>query len=197
MDAHSLSILEYRQVIEKLMAHTSNGIGREFASELMPLPYPETVVRRLQETREARHLRDEGGGIPLGGIKDVRETLERARIETRLSPSELLDLMHTTGAARRLRQFLLNRREECPMLGEMGTNLPVMQIVEQRINECISEGGDVRDSASPELARVRSTLKITHNRLNDRLQSLLSSDKSKLHRRQRQPPLEPNTTVRM
>lgn len=179
MDAHSLSILEYRQVIEKLMAHTSNGIGREFASELMPLPYPETVVRRLQETREARHLRDEGGGIPLGGIKDVRETLERARIETRLSPTELLDLMHTTGAARRLRQFLLNRREECPMLGEMGTNLPVMQIVEQRINECISEGGDVRDSASPELARVRSTLKITHNRLNDRLQSLLSSDKSK------------------
>ncbi len=178
MDAHSLSILEYRQVIEKLMAHTSNGIGREFASELMPLPYPETVIRRLQETREARHLRDEGGGIPLGGIRDIRETLERARIETRLAPSELLEVMHTTGAARRLRQFLLNRREECPMLGEMGTNLPVMQIVEQRINECISEGGDVRDSASPELARVRSTLKVTHNRLNDRLQSLLSSAKS-------------------
>lgn len=179
MDAHSLHILEYRHVIEKLMAHTSNGIGREFAAELMPLPYPETVVRRLQETREARTLRDEGGGIPLGGIKDIRETLERARIETRLAPVELLDTANTAEAARRLRQFLLNRREQCPMLGEMGTNLPVMQIVEQRITQCIADGGDVRDSASPELARVRSTLKITHNRLNDRLQSLLSSEKSK------------------
>src|SRR5579862_9674808 len=127
MDAHSLHVLEYRKVLDRLVAQTSNGIGRDFAAQLEPLPYPETVVRRLQETREARLLRDQDSGMPLGGIHDIRETLERARIETRITPHELLDVAHTVGAARRLRMYLLNRQEKVPLLAEMAANLPVLQ----------------------------------------------------------------------
>jgi DNA mismatch repair protein MutS2 len=177
MDAHSLHVLEYRKVLERLVAHTSNGIGREFAAQLEPTPYPETVLRRLQETREARSLRDRDAGLPLGGIHDIRQVLERARLETRLTGHELLEVMHTAEAGSRLRAYLLNRRETCPLLAEMASNIPTLQIVEQRIGECLREGGEVRDSASPELARIRSQLKVTASRLNDRLQSLLASDK--------------------
>ena len=120
MDAHSLHILEYTKILNRLTAHTSNGIGREFASQLQPLPYPETVLRRLQETREARLLRDHDSGMPLGGIRDVRPNLERARIETQLTGMELLEVMHTVGAARRLRQYLLNRQEKIPLLAGAG-----------------------------------------------------------------------------
>ena len=122
MDAHSLQLLEYRKILDRLAAHTSNGIGREFAQQLEPLPYPETVTRRLQETREARNLRDHDSGMPLGGIRDIRETAERARIAARLSPHELLEIMHTAGAARRMRMFLLNRADKCPLLAEMGND---------------------------------------------------------------------------
>jgi DNA mismatch repair protein MutS2 len=177
MDAHSLHVLEYKKVLSRLLAHTSNGIGREFAEQLEPLPYPETVTRRLQETREARYLRDNESGLPLGGIHDIRQTLERGRIQTRLSGFELLNVMHTVAAARRLRMFILNRREHVPLLAEMASNLPLLQLVETRIEACISESGEVRDSASPELSRLRSQIKVTHGRLNDRLQSILSSEK--------------------
>lgn len=179
MDAHSLKILEYSKVIARLAAHTSNGIGREFAEQLEPLPYPETVTRRLQETREARMLRDHDSGIPLGGIHDVRATVERARIGTRLTPRELLEVLYTVSAARRLRMYILNRQEKCPLLAEMATNIPILQIVESRIETCISESADVRDSASAELGRVRSALKITSQRLTDRLQSILASERSR------------------
>jgi hypothetical protein len=43
MDTHSLHMLEYKKVLDRLVAHTSNGIGREFASQLEPLPYPVTA----------------------------------------------------------------------------------------------------------------------------------------------------------
>src|SRR5215469_16789938 len=119
MDAHSLHVLEYRKVLDRLIGHTSNGIGREFASQLEPLPYPETVTRRLQETREARQLRDHDSGLPLGGIHDIRETTERARVGTRLTPHELLDVMHTANAGRRMRMYLLNRQDKYPLLAEM------------------------------------------------------------------------------
>src|SRR5581483_2568185 len=147
------------------------------AAQLEPLPYPETVVRRLQETREARLLRDSDSGMPLGGIHDIRETVERGRIGTRLTPHELLDVMHTVGAARRLRTYLLSRQDKCPLLAEMASNLPILSHLEQRIEECINENAEVRDTDSAELARLRSQLKVVHSRLNDRLQSLLSSDK--------------------
>ena len=181
MDPHSLRILEYPRVLERLVAHTSNGIGREFASQLEPLPYPETVVRRLTETREARHLREHDSGIPLGGIRDIREALERARIQTQLSGYELLEVMHTAGAARRIRVYILNRREKVPMLAEMATNLPILQLLEQRIEAAIAEGGDVRDTASPELSRIRSAIKTATHRLNDRLQGILSGERHKTH----------------
>lgn len=179
MDAHSLHVLEYTKILERLTAHTSNGIGREFASQLQPLAYPETVLRRLQETREARELRDHDSGMPLGGIRDIRPNLERARIETQLTGMELLEVMHTVGAARRLRQYLLNRQEKIPLLAEMATNLPILQLLEQRIENSLSEGGAVKDSASAELGRLRNQIKVSSNRLNDRLQGLLSSDRTK------------------
>ena len=177
MDAHSLHILEYKKVLARLLAHTSNGIGREFAEQLEPLPYPETVLRRLQETREARAIRDGDSGLPLGGIHDIREALERARIGTRLTGHELLDVAHTAGSGRRMRLYLLNRRDKYPLLAEMATNLPILQIMESRIESCIAENAEVRDSASPELARIRSQMKVVHSRLTDRLQSMLASEK--------------------
>lgn len=181
MDAHSIHVLEYRKIIDRLVAHTSNGLGREFAQQLEPLPYPETVIRRLQETREARELRDSDSSFPLGGIHDIRETAERARIQTRLSGHELLTVMHTVSAGRRLRMFLLNRQEKAPLLAEMASNLPILQIIESRIEHAVSEAGDVRDSASPELGRLRSAIKIASARLNDRLQSILSSDRTRTY----------------
>jgi DNA mismatch repair protein MutS2 len=181
MDAHSLHVLEYRKIIERLVSHTTNGMGREFAAELMPLPYPETVLRRLQETREARHLRDHDNGLPLGGIHDIRTTADRARIETRLTAHELLHVAQTVRAGRQVRQYMLNRKESIPLLAEMATNLPILQILENRIEEAISDGGEVRDSASPELARIRGQIKVTHNRLNDRLQAILNGEKHRTH----------------
>jgi DNA mismatch repair protein MutS2 len=177
MDAHSLHILEYRRVLERLGEHASNSIGKDFAAQLEPLPYPETVLRRLQETREARALRDGDSGLPLGDIHDIRDVIARARIGTRLVPREMLDVMHTASAGRRMRLYLLNRREKYPLLAEMATNIPMLQILEQRVGSAISEGAEVRDSASPDLARLRSQLKAAQARLNDRLQGILGSEK--------------------
>lgn len=179
MDIHTLHILEYSSILELLSAHTTNSIGRDFAAQLEPVSYPETVVRRLQETREARDLRDMDGGMPLGGVYDIRSALDRARIETQLTGREIVEVRYTLEAARRLRSHLLNRRERAPLLAEMAANLPVLSPVESRIESGLNDTGEVKDSASPELARLRSQIKVNQNRLTDRLQSILSSERYK------------------
>jgi len=177
LDTHTLKVLEWQKVLDRLAAHTSNRMGREAALALTPSAFPEVVERRLQETREAREILDHDAGMPLGGIRDVRETVERAAIELRLTPHELLDVAQTLSSAQRLRTFLLKRAEKCPLLAEIAGDTPVPPNIQSRIEESIADNGEIRDSATPELARIRSQQKIVHSRLMDKLNNLLASDR--------------------
>lgn len=179
MDSHTLRVLEYVRVLDKLAAHTSNSMGREAALALEPSTYPEIVRRRLQETREAKLLLSQDTGMPLGGIHDIREPVDRAAIGGRLIPRELLDISNTASSSRRLKQFLQKRNEDCPLLSEIAHNIPVFPQIEQKVEESIAETGDVKDTATPELARTRSEMKVAHSRIMEKLNSLLSSEKYK------------------
>lgn len=177
MDDHSLRVLELPRVLDRLAAHTTNTMGREAALALAPSPHREVVGRRLQETREARHLRNHDAGMPLGGIRDIRQIVARAAIEQQLTPAELLDVGHTVSAARRLRTYLYRHAEQCPLLAEMAGNMPIPNGLETRIEECIADNGEVRDTASPELQRTRADKKVAHARLLDKLNSILASER--------------------
>jgi DNA mismatch repair protein MutS2 len=179
MDGHTLRVLEYQRVLDRLASHVSNSMGREAALALAPSSFPEIVARRLQETREARGLVDLETGMPLGGIHDVREPVERAAIGGRLAPVELLDIAHTAGAARRLKVYLQKRSDTYPLLAEIAGNIPLFPLMEQKIEESIADNGDVRDSATPELARIRGQLKVAHSRLMEKLNNLLGSERYK------------------
>lgn len=177
MDEHSLRVLEYPRIIELLAERTSNPMGREAALALTPSSLPEVVQRRLRETAEACQLLEKGNGMPLGGIRDIREAVNRAAIEMLLTPTELLDVAQTVASAQRLRAFLLKQAESAPTLAEIAGNIPIVPGLAARIEECISEGGDVRDTATPELARIRSGKRIAHSRLMEKLNSILASER--------------------
>jgi len=177
VDEHSLKVLELPRVLDLLASHTTNSMGYEAALAVTPSPHAEVVARRLQETREARHLRDHDSGLPLGGIRDIRDSLRRAEVEQQLTPIELCDIGQTIAAARRLRAYLIHRAEACPLLAEIAANMQAPTGLDARISECISENGEVRDTASPELGRVRADRKATHSRLLDRLNNVLASER--------------------
>ena len=177
MDTNTLRVLEYSRVLERLAAHCSNSMGREAALELEPSVFPEVVARRLQETREARFLLDNDNGIPLGGIHNIRETVEHAAINYPLSTREMLDVAFTVSAARRLKNYLLKRTDTVPLLCEIAGNIPPLINLDTRIEQAIADNGEVKDSATPELGKTRTDLRITHSRLMDRLNSMISSDR--------------------
>ncbi len=177
MNAHSLKVLEYRKVLDRLAAHTSNRLGHEAAFALTPTHLLEIVLRRLKETREAKSLLDSDTGMPLGGIHDIRAIVERAQKTQVLTAGELLDVGATAAASRRLKTYLLKRAEIVPLLAEIAGNIPQFPMIESAVADSISDGGEVRDSATPELARVRGQLKVVQARLRERLNTILGSEK--------------------
>ena len=178
MDAHTLLVLQYPQVLELLERCTATPQGRQFAAALTPSPWPETVAERLRETAEARTVLHAAGGFPFAGISDVGPLVRSAELERQLTPTELLAVMRTVAAGRQLRSFLHARAAVAPLLAGLAAGLPLLPILEQRIEESVSSEGEVKDTASPELRRLRTQIGIVTQRLTNKLNEILASSRS-------------------
>jgi DNA mismatch repair protein MutS2 len=177
MNAHTLQVLDYDAVRQKLAAYCTTPMGAERARRIVPSTDLHTIRLLLQQTSEARRLIDLAEEMSLRGVQDVRPAVSRARVGGVLTPEELLSIADTLEAARRLRTFLLAREEKCASLCVLARQLEPLPDVVSEIRRCLREDATVADSASPELARIRQRLRQLHSRITERLQATLNSSR--------------------
>ena len=175
MDERSLERLEYPKIIELLAAQASFSLGAERCRALRPVTDPEAVRRRQAETEEAARLLEREGEIPLGGLADLRRSLQRAAKGGVLSPEELLAVASTLRGARRLRGFLLHREGSAPLLAERAERLRPQPAIEEAVAAAITEDGRVRDEASPRLAALRRQRADLEEAIRRRLEEMIRS----------------------
>lgn len=151
------------------------SLGIEKALDMQPGDVAADVQRRLDEASEARHMLSVKGGIPLGGITDIRPALKQVAIGGSLEAEQLLSVSGTAAAGRSLKAFLSKAdRETWPLLTGYGTLLGVFQSLENEIANAIAPNGSVLDSASPELARVRSRKRTADARQREKLNAIIT-----------------------
>ena len=177
MNAHTLRVLEYDAIRQKVVAHCATPMGAERARQMTPRTDEEAIRVALQQTSEARRLIDLAEEMPLRGVQDVRSAASLARAGGILPPESLLSIADTVESARRLRSFLLTREEKCPALCVLARQLEPLPEVVNEVRRCLREDATVADSASPELARIRQRLRRLHSRITERLQATLNSSR--------------------
>ncbi|WP_035286482.1 endonuclease MutS2 [Brevibacillus massiliensis] len=172
-----LKTLEYDKVIALLVDKASSLLGKERAGNARPFTNIEEVRLALQATDEASTVLRVKGSVPLGGIRDIRGPIQRARLGSILSPSELLDVASTIFSGRRLKQFLLDvsQTEPLPLLQALAENIEGLREIETEIRRCIDENGEIVDSASPELRSIRQEIRGLEARVRERLEQMIRS----------------------
>ena len=113
--------------------------------------------------------------IPMAGARDVRERVAAAARGSVLTPFELMDVAGLCRAATLARRALTRVADDVPLLANIAAGIPDLGPLRVIIEEAIDDQGAVRDSASPELASIRRELIAAHERLQQRLQSLMGS----------------------
>ena len=168
--------LEFDAVRGQLARHASFSAGRELALDLLPSSEVDEARRRLAATSEALRLPGLRPGLHLGGVHDVRPSAERGRVGGVLGPEELLDVASTVRSARAWRRGLATLRDETPTLLELAeVYLSDHAGLAEDIQAAIGEGGDILDSASPALGRLRTELRGAHDRLVSRLREIMAA----------------------
>ena len=153
----TLDRLEWPEVVERLrrLARTPRGRIRCEADDSLFEEELSEARARLAETSEARAILDAGSLPPLDGVRDQARVLGRLRKEGMLTGEELLGLRSTLGAIHETSRFLLGRAEEAPLLADWANCLLDHSELEAEIDAALEADGEVRDSASPDLATAR------------------------------------------
>ncbi len=172
MAATILDTLEYTQVQRMLAERCQFSLAIERAQELGPTSKPDIVAYLLDVTSEAVELLESRPGFSVGGIKDIRERVERAVIGSTLQPTDLLDILDSVSAARELRRsfFRLEDRDtRFPHFSEFIGFVADLPGLEADLQRSISDHGSVLDSASDELASIRRRLRAAQSRAAERI----------------------------
>lgn len=177
MDPKTLSVLEYPKILERLTSHCDFSASVELARKLEPTTSVDLARARQAETSEARHLFTTHE-VTIGGARDIRPQVDMAARGGVLEPADLLEVKNTLIAMRTLKQTLGRTSEETPRLSEIALSLPSTLGLVDAVSRTISERGEVLDSASPKLASIRSELRVSHDRLMNRLQKYLTDSKT-------------------
>ncbi|MEK3725088.1 endonuclease MutS2 [Paenibacillus sp. FSL H8-0034] len=175
MNTKILKTLDFSAIIHKCANHAATSLGKARLEELLPSGDFEVVKQRLKATDEAVNVNRLKGSAPFGGIRDIHQSVHRARIGGTLNPAELFDIANTIFGGRRLKRFLEQVQEEylTPLLVALAEGIGELKSIEDRIKLCIDDNAQVMDSASPELARIRQELRSSETRARDRLEQMV------------------------
>ncbi len=172
-----LAKLDFGAVLERLAGRCRFGVAADRARQLGPSADHETVAYLLDVTAEAVDLLTSFPEVTIGGPRDIRGLTERAQKGGRLQPADLLLVQDTITASRNLRRAFLRLPEaesRYPHLLGFVDHLVELPDLETAINRSIGPRGDVLDTASDELARIRRDVRVAQSRLMDRLNALVS-----------------------
>jgi DNA mismatch repair protein MutS2 len=174
MDDNSLQLLEYHGLLELVAAQAQSEPGAVRCLNLRPDLTAEQILESWTLIDEAKHILGVEGAPPLSDFSDVTPLLDRLKVEgVMLRPTELLLILRVVRTSRLVRTFLLEH--DTRLLGAVAVQLPLMKELEQSMLRSIGPDGEILDTASPELARIRREQGGLRDNIKTRLTELMRS----------------------
>jgi DNA mismatch repair protein MutS2 len=174
MDRHTLSSLEYDEIVSLLKGFTSSELGRRECEQIRPLFDSRQVNKLLAEVTAIKEILEGKVDLPLHGMADIEPILQRARIEGAiLPPHDLLAMAASVRASSSLKRFFRALDEHFAPLKEIGEAFSAPAHLAQEIEQAIGPSGEIYDEASPHLKDLRGKIKKLREAIQERLEALV------------------------
>ncbi|MYD08638.1 MAG: endonuclease MutS2 [Chloroflexi bacterium] len=171
----TLSTLELHKILQDLSSYTTFGAGEEFAIELYPSTELEEAQLWQRETAEAVALLEERSSISLRGARDVRDPVVKSLRGVVVEPSTLLDIRYTLRRGTSLKRTLGRMRASFPLLSDLANEIEDCAELQRLIEKTVDDNAEIKDTASARLAIIRRDLKVAFDRLQNKLNRIVTS----------------------
>jgi dsDNA-specific endonuclease/ATPase MutS2 len=177
-----LNKLEYPRIIELLGSYATTYLGKSRIERLEPLTDRETIRHRLKETAEACRLLARGGHPPMPSLEGLETLMPLLGTGYVLSEQEFGYLAQFLRSCEQLQQYMAAKKTESPLVAGYGMSMFDLKPLRVAIEACIDRGRIV-DTASSELHKLRKIIRTSEEKLQKKLEGLLSKHSASLQER--------------
>jgi len=154
---HKTEFIKIRELIKK---HCLSKAGKAKVDEMQFLTDVDLIQYLLNLTSEFKHIVQFKDNFPTSYFIDTKSYFEKTQsIGTFFSPKELFDIVRSLSTIKSIINFFKNDEENnYPDLKKLSKEVALFPFVIQRINSVIDKYGEIKNNASPDLAKIRNDL---------------------------------------
>lgn len=175
MNKKVLKILEYNKIIDMLVEEADSPLGKESARKLVPSSRKDEIIAWQTETSHALMRLLKQGKLPFHGLRDIRQNLVPLEKGATLGMGELLEICRCLEIAKGALQYNDKFEDLQDCLSGRFTSLVDLPDLRREIHRCILSPEEMADDASPELKRIRRTMKSANDRIREQLTATINS----------------------
>lgn len=173
----------FNEIRQLLCEHCLSILGKDAVEKISISTDINKINTWLSQTKEFRQLMETAEDFPLRYFFDLREVLNRLRLEgTHAEESELHDLRRSLQTITELVSYLRKQESEerkaYPTLSKLTDNVKTFPNIVSGIDKILDKYGKIRDNASPELANIRKELTKIESTISHTLYNILRSAQS-------------------
>ncbi|HOW26740.1 MAG TPA: Smr/MutS family protein [Bacteroidales bacterium] len=169
----------FDRIRELVRGHCLSPLGRRHADRMDFTGDYDQVIQRIQQAWEFRVILSDGLAFPNADYFDLTDEIRRLKTAgTFIEPEVLFDMRSSLFTiAECLRFFQGKSGERFPALSECARDIRIDPEILSQIDEIIDEKGNIRDTASPALKKIRADLLARQHQIDRRIQVTLQKAK--------------------
>lgn len=172
----SLSLLEFNKLLGLVSGLVRSESSKRFVLSMQPMSGRSDIEKRLGQTGELMRIYDEGGTIGLHPFSDIEPLLARVAPEGAvLEAVELAEFIPVLDNMEGVRTQV-SRHEKLLLLNELAAELGGFPEILRVLEKSIDSEGAILDSASHELASLRSRIRGLENRIRKKLEEIVRDE---------------------
>ena len=176
VNSYSLHILEYAKLLELVSRNAQTPMGVERFALLRPLATRRELDDALAAISETILLNEEKQvSWSFSGLEDPSDAVAILKIQNAtLEPNLMLEISRVCNQALFARSSIQPEKGTAPTLWQTVENIPpsLLAVIDQ-INKKLLPDGEIDDTASPELAKLRREISSQKARLTKSLESAM------------------------
>lgn len=177
MNEKALQRLEYDKIKAALMEYAVSYVGKKHVAHMQPLDSAKVLRKKLDETAEAKALLAHGASVPipsLAGIEQMMSLLGTGYVFTEADFSHLHQFL---ASCAQLSKYMASKAQIAPRVSSYALTMYTLGRLQAEIEQCIRHG-QVVDTASKDLLKVRKRIVVFEERLKRQLDSLTNKYRS-------------------
>lgn len=177
IDPHTLETLEFEKVLTRIAGQCITPYGSGEVAKFFPIVDRDAIDTRQREIAEMLDIVTVGAHFPLSRMEDAREILDKTSVEgIFLDPDEIRTVLELIEVSAAICDYDREGRENFPLIAGYIARMRAFPELRKDINRTIDERGEIKDSASPQLRRIRIDMAESKRRLLARLESILAGN---------------------